>query len=229
MMHSLEDLQNMVLTQPETDGALVDEFGIPWDLQFSSQDGDKGKTDIKLRAHRVFSVILLVALALCALFIAKMRFGVNWYNVSSESMQSVIPEGSLIFVKKVNVNELKKGDIITFGHGDGETVTHQIEEIIEDYTNDGSRAFRTKGTENAEADPELVMAKDIIGVVIKHFPNVGKILAVSGKTIPTVAVVAFVLLALFNRLRYYRPDFTFKKVLTTKMKIKKLKREDVTI
>lgn len=71
--------------------------------------------------------------------------------------------GDLIFVKTVNAEEVKQGDVISFFDpaGNGSSVTsHRVIEVINE---DGKLSFNTKGDANNTADKEPVPAENLIG------------------------------------------------------------------
>lgn len=77
------------------------------------------------------------------------------------SMSPSISEGDYIIIKSGDLNELKKGDIITFYSEDttiyGKLNTHRIIGVADD----GS--YITKGDANTEADPVTVKRSRIVG------------------------------------------------------------------
>ena len=100
-------------------------------------------------------------------------FGYQYFEVLTSSMQSVIPQGSLVVTRETPSSQIKVGDIVTFLRSDEETVTHQVVEIVPDFDGRGSLGFRTKGTENPNPDPDIVGAANVIGVVTTHVKNLG--------------------------------------------------------
>ena len=88
-------------------------------------------------------------------------FGRSFARVMTGSMSPSISEGDYIIIKSGDLNELKKGDIITFYSEDptiyGKLNTHRIIGVAED----GS--YITKGDANTEADPVTVKRSKIIG------------------------------------------------------------------
>ena len=97
------------------------------------------------------------------------------YVIVSPSMVPTIKVQDAILVARVNPNQLKVGDIITFKSSDyrylGYTVTHRIKEI---YTNsDGKRTFITKGDNNSLNDSAPVLAENIYGKVVLKLPGLG--------------------------------------------------------
>lgn len=91
-------------------------------------------------------------------------FGVMPMTVESDSMKPTFKEGDLIFVKKVDLFDLKEDDVITFYtiiEGKRVKNTHRIIEINE---SNGTRSFITKGDNNPIADTTTVFPADIIGI-----------------------------------------------------------------
>ncbi len=71
--------------------------------------------------------------------------------------------GDLIFVKKVEAKDVKKGDVISFfdpaGNGSS-VVSHRVIEVINE---DGKISFKTKGDNNNTADKLPVLSEKLIG------------------------------------------------------------------
>lgn len=101
----------------------------------------------------------------------------NAFIIVSPSMVPNIKVQDGIIVKRENVTNLRKGDIITFvshdSRYDGLVVTHRIAGI--EKTEDGNYVFRTKGDANSREDSYLVKADDIYGKVIFKIPMIGYI------------------------------------------------------
>lgn len=100
-------------------------------------------------------------------------FGHAYYEVLSGSMQSMIPKGSLVIISQVPAGEIREGSVITFQRGDGETVTHQVIEVLPDFDGEGTLGFRTKGTDNPAPDPDIAAASSVLGVVKTHVKGLG--------------------------------------------------------
>jgi len=120
----------------------------------------------------------LAAIALCAVIFGSQstggtRFRYQYFEVLSPSMQSVIPKGSLVITKKTPPDQIKAGDIITYLRSDEQNITHQVIEVIPNFDGMGTLGFRTKGTENAQPDPDIVGAANVIGVVKAHVKELG--------------------------------------------------------
>ena len=95
-------------------------------------------------------------------------FGYTFSTVLTSSMQSELPQGSLVVTQQVDPNTLKADDNITFMQKDGTTVTHKIVGIHENYEQSGMRAFVTMGIENGMADDGVVWADNVVGKVVWH-------------------------------------------------------------
>ena len=99
------------------------------------------------------------------------------YTIISPSMVPSINVYDVVFVKKTDVNKLKKGDIITFYSTNtffGNTpITHRIVEVIN--MPDKTVNFKVKGDANDVPDDEKVLPDNIIGKVMFKIPKLGKI------------------------------------------------------
>ena len=94
------------------------------------------------------------------------------FNIISESMEPTFYKDDLALVKSCNMEELKKGDIITFKQED-RIISHRISEIIEEK---GKKQFITKGDNNEVEDIEPVDVQNIYGKVVLVIPKIGKII-----------------------------------------------------
>jgi signal peptidase I len=96
-----------------------------------------------------------LALALAALMLIPAALGYHRYVITGDSMSGSIERGSIVFDDEVPVADLREGDVITYDppQGSGVTgpVTHRIDTIKENRR--GETRFRTKGDNNATADP----------------------------------------------------------------------------
>ena len=103
-------------------------------------------------------------------------FGYRAYIVNSDSMAATdFNAGDLIFVKEVDPNSLREGDIITFisqnTESFGETVTHKIRKLTRDAS--GNPGFITYGTTTDVDDATVVTFPYILGQYQSHLPYVG--------------------------------------------------------
>jgi signal peptidase len=109
------------------------------------------------RASRVVSALLLTAgLLFGAILVLPALAGWQRYVIVSGSMTGTYDRGSLVIDDVVPVEDLERGDVITYtppdGAGPDGLVTHRIVSITRD-PKTGMNVFRTKGDFNKGADP----------------------------------------------------------------------------
>ncbi len=134
--------------------------------------------DKKIKAFDVIitivKIICTILLVLIIIFLALQRFSGNQiaiggYRVFSVATESMVPKykvGDVLIIKKVDINDLKVGDDVTYlgnqSDFSGRIVTHQIVQI--DETENG-KIFHTKGLANEVEDP-LIKGDQIYGKVV---------------------------------------------------------------
>ena len=129
-----------------------------------------GKTLKKIL--NVISTILVAIVVVLALLLVGARFiGLNVYTVLSGSMEPTYHVGSLIYVKDVDTDELKAGDVITYMLDEDTIVTHRIADVIPDETDPSIIRFQTKGDANDSVDGSLVHYKNVIGTPVFSIPK----------------------------------------------------------
>ena len=120
------------------------------------------------------STILVAIVVVLALLLVGARFiGLNVYTVLSGSMEPTYHVGSLIYVKDVDTDELKAGDVITYMLDEDTIVTHRIADVIPDETDPSIIRFQTKGDANDSVDGSLVHYKNVIGTPVFSIPKLG--------------------------------------------------------
>ena len=133
---------------------------------------------------------------------APRRFlGYSGMIVLTGSMQSEIPQDSLIISKYVEPDTLKIGDDITFFRLDDAVVTHRVVAIYENYEESGKRGFGTKGVENKIADKEITTAGNVIGKVVFQNLTMGRILSLIKGNLLLCALIGALVIGLFAALR----------------------------
>lgn len=125
-------------------------------------------------------------------------FGYKPFIVLSDSMENKIRKGDLIFVGKINVEKLKKRDIIAFRDSEDTVTTHRIIDIVEE---DGQKYFVTKGDNNSSQDQSLVEPKDVEGVFKIRIAGVGNIL--NSLAQPTTIVIIVLGITVIFVLAFY--------------------------
>ena len=148
---------------------------------------------------RILADVLFYTAILAVLFSAaisnhndgtpKTILGYSYYTVLTTSMQSEIPKGAFILVRRTDPGDLRIGDDITFVRGRGVTVTHRIVGIVEDFEGNGARGFQTKGVSNVNPDKEIVRGEDVMGKVILVLPAMGAVISYLNENIFLVFIM----------------------------------------
>ena len=101
-------------------------------------------------------------------------FGTTPMAVLSGSMSGTAPDhievGDLIFVDKIQPEQLQVGDVIAFMEG-RIVVTHRIVDI--ETSAAGQRLFYTKGDANNAVDDHPVTEENLIGIYKARIPKIG--------------------------------------------------------
>jgi signal peptidase len=179
----------------------------------STQPAKKGKkARRKNKALSIISSLLYYLMLLVLIFAAyqygadkskpKLIYGYSLLTVLTSSMQDVLPQGSMLLVKQVDINTIKIGDDITFMKNETTYVTHRVVDIIENFDDTGERGFQTKGVNNPMPDDDIVYAGHVLGVVVFHVPHLGKIAEVFTENILIFAVMIGLSIVLVIALRY---------------------------
>lgn len=111
--------------------------------------------NILKRAIQLLSIISYFLLGIYFLIMIPMLIGYQPLVVLSGSMEPTFKVGSIIYYHKVEENELKIGDIITYKLDDT-VVSHRIFNIE---NND----YQTKGDANSSVDYKKISYSDILG------------------------------------------------------------------
>lgn len=145
----------------------------------------KGGNFISVLCKIIGIIIILLVIAASLVLIVPRAMGYEAYNVETGSMSPEIPAGSIIFVKNTAPEDIKEGDVITFTSG-ASMVTHRVVE-----NNKSDREFVTKGDANETQDITPVSYNAFIGKVEKHYPVIGRLLAVYSSMTGKIFVLAF--------------------------------------
>lgn len=175
------------------------------------------KNIISVISYAIFIWLLLIGITLL-IYVADVKIramkgdntppNFNAYVVLTGSMIPDIMPKDVIFTKKVDIEDIKENDVITFVSSDnrfaGSIITHRVVEIIDD--DPEHIKFRTKGDNNTVSDLALVEDYNVLGRVIFKIPKVGYIqdfLATKGGwiiviLIPCLAVLSYDIMKLFK-------------------------------
>ena len=120
---------------------------------------------------RSLGTILLAALVLVCLPLTVPRlFGYQIYSVVSGSMEPAIPTGSLVYIRETAPEDVEADDVIAFysSADSASIITHRV---VENRVLMGE--FITKGDANQTEDMNPVPYSNLIGKVVRSFPEIG--------------------------------------------------------
>lgn len=176
---------------------------------------------LSILSYALFIFLLLIGITLLIYVVdtkirqSKGDYSPSKYNAYVVLTGSMIPEiqvKDVVLTKRVDFDDLKEGDIITFLSSDqrfeGLTVTHRIIEKVPNPTT-GKIQLRTKGDNNNSADLALVDDYNVLGKVVLKIPKIGYLqdfLATKGGwilviLIPCLAVISYDIVKIFKTIR----------------------------
>ena len=101
------------------------------------------------------NIVMIVATVAGVGYLAPSLFGFERYVITGGSMSGTFEKGSIAFEKRVPVEDVKIGDVITYlppaDSGTNHLVTHRV--ISDKILPDGVRQLQTKGDANPDPDP----------------------------------------------------------------------------
>ena len=162
-------------------------------------DVDKISNKIKNKKMAKKAVKYIVLVTLIILFIINLIlsfeenthiFGIYMFNIVSESMEPTFYKDDLVIVKRCKMQELKKGDIITFKQDD-RTISHRMIAITQE---DGEFKFITKGDNIDILDKETVEMKDVYGKVLFSVKKIGKFIHYIQNARGLINIVIFIII-----------------------------------
>lgn len=118
----------------------------------------------------ILSSVLVTLVVLCAVVLMGSRLlGLQVFTVISGSMEPTLQVGDLIYVKKVDPQEIQVGDPVTFILNEELVVaTHRVVDIDRE-----NQCLYTKGDANEIADHAPVHFNNVIGVPKFRIPKLG--------------------------------------------------------
>ena len=172
---------------------------------------------MRKKIKEIIFAIIFVALLTPAIIYA-VPFVVSGYSSSiimSGSMEPAIPVGSIVVTQKIDVDNVKAGDIIVFQRSDSKTLHRVIDKIVE---ND-SYYFKTKGDANEDPDPWTVQPEQIQGALLLTIPYYGYLIYFAGTPIGFILMVIIpAILLIANEIR---------KIIQLKKEGKKIEQENL--
>lgn len=137
---------------------------------------------------KIINVLTTLIIVVGGIFLVLYLFGIVPYVILSGSMEPTIKTGSLCFInKQVDVQEIKKKDVIAFKLDDGTLVTHRVDKINKD-------GIITKGDNNKRVDDGVVTANNYVGKNIFWIPKVGYVVMAFQSTRGKIVLITCVVL-----------------------------------
>lgn len=136
-------------------------------------------------------VICIFAFLIMMIYIPK-ALGYRSFYIRTGSMESSIPQGSLVLTKKIKFSEVQVGDVITFTNDTkSDYFTHRVVEIDTD-----NQMLVTKGDANDQNDPYPTSFYFAAGKVEFSIPLVGYLAAflnsTAGKIVTAAIYIAWI-------------------------------------
>ena len=145
---------------------------------------------IKFLFIKLLYDIILITQSIVKPNVAPSIFGIKTFTIISSSMEPTFKIDDIIFVKKIDENQLQIGDIISFIQ-DKDIITHRIEKIEK---NEGGLVFITKGDANSTTDINKVKLSQIEGKYIFKISKVGKIFYILKNKVVFIIVTIILLI-----------------------------------
>jgi signal peptidase len=145
----------------------------------STSEHRQPRRPMRRLASVLVNVLLLVATLAGVAYLAPSLFGYERYVITGGSMSGTFEKGSIAFEKRVPVEDLKVGDVITYqppaDSGVTTLVSHRLISIKQ--LKNGTVRYRTKGDANPDPDPWRFSLVEPTQPVIKHtVPHLGWVL-----------------------------------------------------
>ena len=172
-------------------------------MKYDLESINKRKENVKI-AKKVIEVIAIILVYNIILIIASSANKMNFINIfayksyiiKTNSMEPTININDVIITRKVEKDEIKTGDVITFMQN-GEVITHRITQI------DVNGEYTTKGDNNNIEDTFKIDYENIEGKHVLTIPYLGKVVqALDNKIvflIITLIVLIFMLITIQNQ------------------------------
>lgn len=132
-------------------------------------DGEKEEKEIITKNNNVFEYIIGSVILAVLLLVVSGISPIGITAIASDSMHPTFSKGAGVITLKIEEEDLKEGDIISFTY-DNKQVVHRIDSIE---VNDNEIRYYTKGDANSSIDEGYITYKDIKNKVIFSIPLIG--------------------------------------------------------
>lgn len=132
-------------------------------------DEENKEVEISIKKNNVIEYIIGSVIIATTLLVVSGISPIGITAIASDSMHPTFSKGAGVITLKVDKEDLKEGDIITFNH-DNKKVIHRIDSIE---INDKETRIYTKGDANSSIDEGYITYKDIDNKIIFSIPLIG--------------------------------------------------------
>lgn len=152
--------------------------------------------DIYKRENKALKITLIVIKNICLALLITLVFafatGFKFLNILTGSMTPTMPVNTVVVVKKIPINQVELGDVITFKMGDS-NVTHRVVEI--NNSNRNTVLYTQGDAAQNQGSRDTVTEDNFVGVVVFHIPYLGVLLNLIKDNI--IIITVCIVLALF--------------------------------
>lgn len=150
-------------------------------------------------------ILILLIVLVVAMFIMRASgdslsiFGIRFYRVASYSMEPTLKKDDVIIVKKTAIEDIEKGDIITYranqGEMAGQPITHRV--VLKPEQRNDRWILQTQGdAEGAPLDAKIT-GSQVIGKYVMTIPLLGYFYSFFLTPVGLISIVV-VILGLFG-------------------------------
>jgi signal peptidase len=127
----------------------------------------------------LLDAVLVLLLTLCLLAVVLARIvpltGRSTLVVAGGSMEPTISIGSAVVLAPADPGSIQVGDVVSLRSGPAQAIfTHRVTRVVD---RDGAIWVETKGDANAEPDPSITAATQVVGRVTVTIPGAGYLIA----------------------------------------------------
>ena len=152
--------------------------------------------DINKRENKALKITLIVIKNICLALLITLVFafatGFKFLNILTGSMTPTMPVNTVVVVKKIPIDQVELGDVITFKMGDS-NVTHRVVEI--NNSNRNTVLYTQGDAAQNQGSRDTVTEDNFVGVVVFHIPYLGVLLNLIKDNI--IIITVCIVLALF--------------------------------
>lgn len=114
---------------------------------------------------KIKSILYIFTVTLLLGYLVILAVGFKPYSIVSGSMSPSINVGDIVYIRKIDFDDIHKGDVITYTIEDT-AITHRVVKVYDDY-------LITKGDNNSSNDTHVVHEGNVVGKVYFTIPYLG--------------------------------------------------------